>query len=120
MRGAFLIHKAAHQNPQVMPAHLVWELATERGARAMGLDKVGRLEPGWAGDLQVIRADLPTPLAEHNLYEQLLLWRNHSHVQDVMVAGQWRVRGGELLGADLGAMRARLHENARRMWAGTR
>ncbi len=120
MRGAFLIHKAAHQNPQVMPAHLVWELATERGARAMGLDKVGRLEPGWAGDLQVIRADLPTPLAEHNLYEQLLLWRNHSHVQDVMVAGQWRVRGGELLDADLGAMRARLHENARRMWAGTR
>ncbi len=116
MRGAFLIHKAAHRNPQVMPAHQVWELATEQGARAMGLERVGRLEPGWAADLQVIQADLPTPLAEHNLYEQLLLWRNHRHVRDVMVAGQWRVRGGELLNADLEAMRARLHEQATRLW----
>ncbi|HHJ05949.1 MAG TPA: amidohydrolase, partial [Anaerolineae bacterium] len=94
MRGAFLIHKAYRQNPQIMPAHQVWYLATEGGARSLGLEKVGRLEPGWAADLQIIDAALPTPLAEHNLYEQLLLWRNHTHVKDVMVAGQWRVLNG--------------------------
>ena len=117
MRGAFLIHKAHHQNPQVMPAHEVWYLATEGGARALGLEKIGRLEPGWAADLQLIDAVLPTPVAEHNLYEQLLLWRNHTHVRDVMVAGRWRVRDGLVLDADLEQMRARLHANARRMWA---
>ena len=117
MRGAFLIHKAHHQNPQVMPAHVVWYLATEGGAQALGLEKVGRLEPGWAADLQLIDARLPTPIAEHNLYEQLLLWRNHTHVRDVMVAGRWRVRDGVVLDADLEQMRARLHANARRMWA---
>lgn len=120
MRGAFLIHKAYQQNPQVMPAHQVWYLATEGGARALGLEKVGRLEPGWAADLQLIDATLPTPAAVHNLYEQLLLWRNHSHVSDVMVAGQWRVRDGVVLDADLGQMRTRVHENAERMWAKTR
>ncbi|MCA9935076.1 MAG: amidohydrolase family protein [Ardenticatenaceae bacterium] len=120
MRGAFLIHKAHQQNPQVMPAHQVWYLATEGGARAMGLEKVGRLQPGWAADLQLIDAALPTPAAPHNLYDQLLLWRNHSHVSDVMVAGQWRVRNGVVLGADLGQMRARVHENAERMWEKTR
>ena len=120
MRGAFLIHKANHQNPQVMPAHEVWYLATEGGARAMGLEKVGRLEPGWAADLQLINANMPTPIASHNLYEQLLLWRNHSHVSDVMVSGQWRVRGGIVGNADLNQMRARVHENAERMWAKTR
>jgi cytosine/adenosine deaminase-related metal-dependent hydrolase len=120
MRGAFLIHKANHQNPQVMPAHEVWYLATEGGARAMGLEKVGRLEPGWAADLQLINANLPTPIAPHNLYEQLLLWRNHSHVSDVMVSGQWRVRDGIVGNADLDHMRARVHENAERMWAKTR
>lgn len=119
MRGAFLIHKAYHQNPQVMPAHQVWYLATEGGARAMGMQKVGRLEQGWAADLQLIDANLPTPLAEHNLYEQLLLWRNHSHVSDVMVNGQWRVRDGIVLGTDLAQMRARVHENAWRMWEKT-
>jgi cytosine/adenosine deaminase-related metal-dependent hydrolase len=116
MRGAFLIHKAHHQNPQVMPAHQVWFLATEGGAKALGWEKVGRLEPGWTADLQLIDAGLPTPLAGHNLYEQLLLWRNHAHVRDVMVAGRWQVRDGRVLSANIPAMRARLHDNARRMW----
>jgi cytosine/adenosine deaminase-related metal-dependent hydrolase len=120
MRGAFLIHKAHQQNPQVMPAHQVWYLATEGGAQAMGMEKVGRLQPGWAADLQLIDAVLPTPAAPHNLYEQLLLWRSHSHVNDVMVAGQWRVRDGIVLNADPGQMRARVHDNAERMWAKTR
>lgn len=120
MRGVFLIHKANQLNPQVMPADLVWYLATEGGARAIGLEKVGRLEPGWAADIQVIDAALPTPAAEHNLYDQLVLWRNFTHVHDVMVAGQWRTRNGIVLNADLGAMRARLHENAERMWQKTR
>lgn len=85
----------------------------------MGMQKVGRLEQGWAADLQLIDANLPTPLAEHNLYEQLLLWRNHNHVSDVMVNGQWRVRDGIVLGTDLAQMRARVHENAWRMWEKT-
>ena len=120
MRGAFLIHKANQLNPQVMPAHDVWRLATEDGARSIGLDRIGRLEPGWAADLQVIDGEFPTPTAEHNLYDQLVLWRNHTHVRDVMVAGQWRVRDGIVLGADLDAMRARVHRNAERMWAKAR
>jgi cytosine/adenosine deaminase-related metal-dependent hydrolase len=117
MRGAFLIHKAAHLNPQVMPADQVWYLATEGGARALALDRVGRLEPGWAADMQIIDAAFPTPASDHNLYDQLVLWRNHTHVRDVMVAGIWRVHDGVVLDADLGAMRARVHDNARRMWA---
>lgn len=116
MRGAFLIHKAAHLNPQVMPGHDVFYLATEGGAKSIGLEQVGRLAPGWAADLQLIDAHFPTPVAAHNLYDQLVLWRNHTHVRDVMAAGQWRVRGGEVLGADLGAMRARVHAAAQRMW----
>ena len=115
-----MIHKAAQLNPQLMPAHEVFYLATEGGAKAIGLEGVGRLEPGWAADLQVIAADFPTPAAEHNLYDQLVLWRNHTHVRDVMAAGQWRVRNGEVLGADLGAMRARVRRAAERMWARAR
>lgn len=120
MRGAFLIHKAHQQNPQIMPAHTVWQLATEGGAQAMGLEKVGRLEAGWAADLQVIDARFPTPVGAHNLFDQLILWRNHTHVKDVMVGGEWRVRDGAVLNADLDAMRGRLHANAQRMWAKAR
>ncbi len=117
MRGAFLIHKANKLNPQVMPAHQVWYLATEGGARSVGLENVGRLEIGWAADLQLIDANFPTPVAEHNLYEQLVLWRNFTHVRDVMVAGRWRVQNGIVLDADIAAMQARVQQNAVRMWA---
>ena len=100
MRGAFLIHKAYRQDPRVMPANLVWQLATEGGARALGLERVGRLAPGWQADLQLIDAALPTPVGPWNLYDQLLLYRSRRDVRDVMVAGQWRVRDGVVLGVD--------------------
>ena len=120
MRGAFLIHKAHRLDPQVMPAHQVFYLATEGGAQALGLERVGRLQPGWAADLQLIDAHFPTPAAAHNLFDQLVLWRNHTHVRDVMVAGRWRVRDGVVLGADVDALRARVHHAAERMWARAR
>lgn len=117
MRGAFLLHKARLLDPGAMPAATVLAMSTEGGAVALGLDRVGRLEPGWAADLQVVDATFPTPVTEHNLFDQLVLWRNHTHVRDVMVAGQWRVRGGEVLDADLDAMRAATREQAERLWA---
>jgi cytosine/adenosine deaminase-related metal-dependent hydrolase len=117
MRGAFLIHKAHRRDPRVMPASDVWHLATEGGARAIGLDRVGRLAPGWQADLQLIDATFPTPATVGNLYEQLLLYRNANHVRMVMVAGQVRVRDGQVLGADEPALRARVHQAAKALWA---
>ncbi len=116
MRGAFLIHKANQRDPRVMPANLVWHLATEGGAKAIGLESVGRIAPSWEADLQLIEANLPTPLAEHNLYDQLLLYRNHTHVRGVMVAGRTLVRDGQLVGVDGDALTLRAHAAAARLW----
>ncbi len=117
MRGAFLIHKAHRQDPRVMPANQVWYLATEGGARALDLKNVGRLAPGWQADLQLIDSQFPTPAAVHNLYDQLVLYRNHAHVRAVMIAGQTRVRDGVVLGVDEDAVRARTRAAASRLWA---
>jgi len=116
MRGAFLLHKARLCDPQVMPAARVLAMATENGARALGLERVGRLDPGWSADLQVVDAEFPTPVTAHNLAEQLVLWRSRLHVRDVMAAGQWRVRSGEVLDADLGRLAERTRVQARRLW----
>lgn len=116
MRGAFLLHKARLLDPGTMPAATVFGMATEGGARALGLDRVGRLDLGWSADLVLIDSEFPTPLTEHNLFEQLVLWRNQSHVRDVMVAGEWRVRRGEVLGVDLGVMNAAVVKEAERLW----
>jgi len=76
MRGAFLIHKANGLDPRLMPADLVYYLATEGGARVLGLEKVGRIDAGWKADLQLIETNFPTPAGEWNLYDQLILYRN--------------------------------------------
>ncbi len=117
MRGAFLLHKARLLDPGAMPAATVLAMATQGGAEALGLERVGSLEIGWSADLQVIDGNFPTPLTEHNLAEQIVLWRNHTHVRDVMVTGDWRVKNGEVLGADLDAMAARTRLQAERLWS---
>jgi 5-methylthioadenosine/S-adenosylhomocysteine deaminase len=117
MRGAFLIHKGSHRDPRVLPADIVWGLATEGGALALGLDRVGRVETGWQADLQLIdTSTLSTPLTEHNLLEQLLLYRNRSHVRGVIVAGSVRVRDGAVLHADFQALLSGTRQAAARLW----
>lgn len=116
MRGAFLIHKAKHLDPGVMPANLVWYLATEGGAKTLGLENIGKLDIGWAADLQLIDARLPTPLDEHNIFEQLLLYRNADHIRFVMVNGETKVENGKVLNADLELLKAHTREAARRLW----
>ena len=120
MRGAFLIHKASHTDPRVMPAHQVWHLATEGGAQAMAMEKVGRLEPGWQADIQLIDGHLPTPLEAHNLFDQLLLYRHATDVRGVMVAGEVRVRDGNVVNADMEALTAHAHEAAEKLWSKAR
>ncbi len=117
MRGAFLIHKANHQDPGVMPAHVVWHMATEGGARALDLEKVGKLGPGWKADLQLIDGDLPTPLSEHNPFEQMILYRNASDVSMVMVDGVIRVQDYEVLGVDRSRLLSRTRSAAERLWS---
>jgi len=116
MRGAFLIHKASHCDPRVMPAGLVWRLATEGGARAIGLKNVGRLQPGWKADFQLIQPQLPTRLAQHNLYEQLLLYCNQNNVIATVVDGQVRMRDGHVIGADLPSLLEQTRDAADRLW----
>jgi cytosine/adenosine deaminase-related metal-dependent hydrolase len=116
MRGAFLIHKAAHTDPRVMPANLVWHLATAGGAKAIGMEKLGCVLPGWKADFMLVKPALPTPLSEHNLYEQLLLYCNASHVDTVVVAGEVKKENGIVLDADMDNLREKTQQAAKRLW----
>ncbi|HJL83441.1 MAG TPA: amidohydrolase family protein, partial [Acidimicrobiales bacterium] len=104
------------RDPGVMPASQVLEMATVGGARALGLDRVGRLEPGWSADMQLLDGAFPTPVNAGNLIGQIVLSRSGHHVESVMVAGSWRVRNAEVIDSDPEAQVARLHEQATRLW----
>jgi len=116
MRGAFLIHKANQTDPRVMPANLVWHLATVGGAKAIGIDKLGCLKPGWKADFMLVKPTLPTPLSAHNIYDQLLLYCNASNVDTVVINGKVKKENGVVLDADANALRTGTRQAAERLW----
>ncbi len=116
LRAAALIPKARLLDPTTMPAQVVWTMATQNGARALRFNDLGKLVPGGQADLLLITSDLPTPLAEHNLADQLLLWRNPSNLKGVMCAGNWLMRDGMIEGIDESAIRGRAEEAATILW----
>jgi cytosine/adenosine deaminase-related metal-dependent hydrolase len=116
MRAAALIPKARLLDPTTMPAADVWTMATQNGARALGFDDLGTLVPGNQADLLLIAADLPTPLAAHNMADQLLLWRNPGDLRGVMAAGRWLLWDGQVVGHDPEAIRQGVVAAAARLW----
>ncbi|MGH9209845.1 MAG: amidohydrolase family protein [Acidimicrobiales bacterium] len=99
--------KDARRDPSAPGAHTALELATVRGAEAVGLgDVTGALAPGLSADLVVLdgtRPEWTPPGADPAL--QLVWGTDGRAVQDVMVAGRWVVRGRQPTGVDLAALR---------------
>ena len=119
MRAAFLVHKAACETTAVMDSRQVFSLATEGGAAAMGLSKVGRIESGWAADLVAYdMAPQPTPINKDNVFDQLVAFGRASSVRDVWVAGQRLMEDGSLLTLDEERNAAQLRECADAFWKG--
>jgi len=116
MRGAFMLQKAKHQDPMIMPASDVYAMGTTMGARALGRKDLGRLETGSKADLITIDLDTPTPINSHNIYEQLILFRNPIDVVDLMANGTFLMENRELLTIDEAKTRAEIRESAGRFW----
>ncbi|MEW5816034.1 MAG: amidohydrolase family protein [Spirochaetota bacterium] len=115
MRGAFLIHKANRKNPAIMPAEVVFSLATENGGRALN-QEIGVLYAGAEADLITIDADVPTPINKNNIFDQLILYRNPEHVKEVFVGGRMVKENGRLLGVNLHDIKEQVRLEAARLW----
>jgi cytosine/adenosine deaminase-related metal-dependent hydrolase len=113
LRMALFLARQRELSPTTfLPADAL-ALATEGGARCLGRDDVGRLEPGYRADLVVWPGDdlgdVLDPLAG-------LVLGPERHARHVLVEGAHVVRDGTLLGADMDALRRDLARRARRLW----
>ncbi|NPV70256.1 MAG: amidohydrolase family protein [Firmicutes bacterium] len=123
MRGAFLIHKAYREDPRVMPAKTVYDMATRLGgvvvagaSRRAELAGLGTLAPGAPADLITIQMDLSTPVTAGNVFEQVVLHRNPKDVRDVMVGGQLVKSSGAVLTLDRETVLQGTRRAASRLW----
>lgn len=116
MRQAFLIHKAALESTETMPAQLVFRMATEYGAQVMGLSECGTLEPGKKADLVIYENLQPTPVTRENIYDQLAVYGNSQNITDVMINGEWVMKDSRLLTLEEEKIREEIRQCAEEFW----
>ncbi|PHQ74252.1 8-oxoguanine deaminase [Marinobacter sp.] len=111
MRQALLLGRLRYSPSQVTHEAVIrW--ATEGSARCLGRTDIGGLEPGQQADLALFKLDEPRFSGAENPLAALLLCGAH-RADRVMVAGRWRVTGGQPCDVDLDALMA-LHDEAAR------
>lgn len=116
MRGAFLLHKANQQDPQVMPAKTVYEMATSMGAKAIGIPDTGALIPGNLADVITVDIKFPTPINEANVYDQLVLFCNPDQVVHVIGNGKWLKKDKRIVTIDKEVARKELCKATEQFW----
>src|SRR5436190_2477413 len=90
--------KATTLNPQALPATAALEMATIRGARALGMEKeIGSLEAGKRADAILVRIDRPHAIPVYDAVSQMVYALKAGDVRDVMVNGKAVVRDGRIL-----------------------
>jgi len=99
-----------------LPARRALEMATIRGARALGMEKeIGSLESGKLADLIVVRLDRANAVPLYDVYSQMVYALKASDVQEVMVDGRAVVRDGQALTINAAQVLAKGEEYGRRV-----
>jgi cytosine/adenosine deaminase-related metal-dependent hydrolase len=101
MKLAAVIQKARLLDPQTMPAGAVLEMATVRGARALGMEsEVGSIEVGKRADLVLVDLRKPHLTPYRDIMSNLVYSAMGSDVDSVMVDGRLLMQKGKALTLD--------------------
>ncbi len=106
MALAGTVHTLRHGAAAVDPWTAL-ELATWRGAEAIGLDETGRIVPGWAADLAVVDTDRWSMAPFADPAAMMVFGGEAGSVRHVVVDGRIVVRSGRLENGDANAIRTR-------------
>jgi 5-methylthioadenosine/S-adenosylhomocysteine deaminase len=98
--------------PDLLTVREVVELATLQGARDNGLDdRSGSLTPGKDADIVLLNMNRVNVMPVNNAYGAIVHGMDTSNVEGVLVRGEMKKWGGELVGVDLDRNRTTLHQS---------
>lgn len=89
LRLVAMLHKVHALDPLLIPAKTAVEMATNRGAQALGLGKVtGRIEPGFKADITLFNMHAPHWYPRHDRTSLLAYSAGAGDVHTVIVDGR--------------------------------
>lgn len=116
MRSASFQQKLA-VSPESLKAYTVLDLATNGGAKVLGLDDIGRLAPGFKADLISVDFDQPHFYPRFSIPSHLAYCAKGSDVRTVMVDGRILMQDGNLLTLDEKRICTEVERRAKRIAA---
>ena len=117
LRYAYLVHKAARANPNVMLPFEALDMFLTNAARALGKEKeIGSLEINKKADILIIKPNSPVPVAPCSAIAYLVNTFQGEHVETVVVDGQVMVENGKSTRVDEAEVEAACVEQARILW----
>jgi 5-methylthioadenosine/S-adenosylhomocysteine deaminase len=101
MRQTALLHKLQTNDPRVLPAPEVLEMATIEGARTLGLDRlIGSIEPGKRADMIVVSMRSPRQTPMYDPLSHLVYATQGSDVRTTIVNGKVLMQDGKVATMD--------------------
>lgn len=92
IRSAALLQKVSFGST-VLPAYQALELATVKGAQALGLQKLGQLRPGFKADMIMLNMHQPHLYPRHDVVAHLVYAAHGSDVENVIIDGNVVMEG---------------------------
>ncbi len=99
-RLAALLHKVDTLDPLAVPACEALAMATENGAKAVGIKDLGQIEPGQRADIVLYNMEGAAWTPKFDLISLLIYAANSSSVDTVMVDGKFLMENREILTID--------------------
>jgi putative selenium metabolism protein SsnA len=120
METAYLLHKLAQEDPRVMGADQVLQMAVTNNARIADLffsKPLGGLSVGAYADIILLNYLPTTPLDAGNFPWHLIFGMNGCQVDTTIAGGRILMKDRQLLTLDEEAIHARSRELAQKLWA---
>ena len=117
MRYCYLVHKAHHANPMVIPPFQLMDMVLSHGAKALGMEhQIGTLKPGKKADIILLEPDSPTPVTPATVMSYFTMTFTGRDVHTVFVDGRKVVEDRRLTTGDEEEIKADCIAEGRALW----
>lgn len=106
-----LLQKGRLGDSTAIPARKAFEFATVNGAKAIGIEKLGKIEEGWKADITLLDLNLPQMIPFRDPYSMICYCADGSETDTVILNGKIVMKHKELLTID----EEQLYYNVRKM-----
>ncbi len=95
-RLSSLVQKGVNQDPVLIHAKSAFEMATCKGGKALHMDGLGKIEPGYKADLTIIDKNSPELYPRHDPIANLIYSCNSKNTSTVIINGKVIMKNGEI------------------------